>query len=104
MIQSWKRPPLLFVKTNMGDTLRLEKPTEQDHIRDRAQERNTDVEVVVRDSVYVGNRDSMLVQTNTNLTNPTNKKSTIVTSFQIIVLVIALIIVIKNDFRFDVLK
>ena len=46
----------------------------------------------------------MLVQTNTNLTNPTNKKSTIVTSFQIIVLVIALIIVIKNVFRFDVLK
>lgn len=69
-MQSWKRPPLLFVKTNMGDTLRLEKPTERDHIRDRAQERNTDVEVVVRDSVYVGNRDSMLVQTNTNLTVP----------------------------------
>ena len=45
MMQSWKRPPLLFVKTNMGDTLRLEKPTERDHIRDRAQERNTDVEV-----------------------------------------------------------
>ena len=46
-----------------GDTIRMSRIIERDRIRDRAQVRNTDVEVkLVRDTVYVERKDSVKVE------------------------------------------
>ena len=85
-------------RNEAGDTLRLSVVTERDRIRDRAQERNKEVEVqVVRDTVFIEKRDS--VSTTTNLSNPTNKASPVVSGlkwvFWIIIAVIVLTIILK---------
>ena len=82
-----------------GDTLFQSVVT--DRLRGRSRDaiatQKTKVEVV-RDTVIVEKRDSVFVK-NTNLVNPTNKASPVVSSlkwiFAIIVAVIALIIVVK---------
>ena len=81
-----------------GDTLRLSRLTERDRIRDRAQERRKEVEVrVVRDTVFIEKRDS--VSTTTNLANPTNKASPVMSGlkwiFAIIVSLIVLVFILK---------
>ena len=96
-------------ENEQGDTLRLEKVTERDRIRDRAQVRNTDVEVrLIRDTVYVEKRDSVLVKTNTNLANGTNRPSGFIQAlrwiFWILVCVIVLVIIIKVTRLFNYLK
>ena len=98
----------IVVRENeQGDTLRLEKVTERDRVRDRTGFKVQDSRVTIkRDTVYVEHRDSVLVQTNTNLTNPTNKRSTIVSSlkwiFWIIVALAGLIIVIWVALRLKI--
>ena len=63
-------------ESEQGDTLRLEKVTERDRVRDRTGFKVQDSRVTIkRDTVYVEKRDSVLVQTNTNLTNGTNKRA-----------------------------
>lgn len=90
----------IHVRTNeAGDTIRMATVT--DRLRSRGRDaiatQRTKVEVV-RDTVVVEKRDSVFVK-NTNLVNPTNKASPVVSSlkwiFAIIVAVIALIIVVK---------
>ena len=89
----------IVVRENeQGDTLRLEKTMERDRIRDRAQERRKEVEVrVVRDTVFIEKRDS--VSTTTNLSNPTNKASPVMSGlkwiFAIIVSLIVLVFILK---------
>ena len=54
----------IHIHTNeTGDTLKVAKVTERDHIRDRAQVSNKEVEVrMVRDTVYIERRDSTSVK------------------------------------------
>lgn len=84
-----------------GDTIRMSRIIERDRIRDRAQVRNTDVEVkLVRDTVYVERKDSVKVEeTLRQAQGDSSRGSPVVSSlkwiFAIIVAVIALIIVIK---------
>ena len=91
----------IVVRENeQGDTLRLSKVTERDRVRDRTGFKVQDSRVTVkRDTVYVEKRDSVLVKTNTDLTNRTEKGSAIVASlkwvFWIIIALIALVITIK---------
>ena len=87
-------------RNETGDTLKVAQVTERDRIRDRAQVMNKEMEVrVVRDTIYVERRDSVLVKTNTDLTYRTEKGSAIVASlkwvFWIIIALIALMITIK---------
>ena len=50
-------------RNETGDTLRLTQVTERDRVRDRAQLKvNSEKLKVVRDTVYVEKRDSVLVQ------------------------------------------
>ena len=82
-----------------GDTIRMATVT--DRLRARGRDaiavQRTKTEVV-RDTVVVEKRDSVFIK-NTNLANPTNKASPVVSSlkwiFWIIVAVIALIIVVR---------
>ena len=90
----------IHVRTNeAGDTLFQSVVTDRERgrSRDAIATQKTKVEVV-RDTVVVEKRDSVFVK-NTNLVNPTNKASPVVSSlkwiFAIIVAVIALIIVVK---------
>ena len=90
----------IHVRTNeAGDTLFQSVVTDRERgrSRDAIATQKTKVEVV-RDTVIVEKRDSVFVK-NTNLVNPTNKASPVVSSlkwiFAIIVAVIALIIVVK---------
>ena len=90
----------IHLRTNeAGDTLFQSVVTDRERgrSRDAIATQKTKVEVV-RDTVVVEKRDSVFVK-NTNLVNPTNKASPVVSSlkwiFAIIVAVIALIIVVK---------
>ena len=90
----------IHVRTNeAGDTFFQSVVTDRERgrSRDAIATQKTKVEVV-RDTVVVEKRDSVFVK-NTNLVNPTNKASPVVSSlkwiFAIIVAVIALIIVVK---------
>lgn len=56
-----KETVTIVVRENeQGDTLRLEKTTERDRIRDRAQVKEKEERVVVKtDTVYIATRDSV---------------------------------------------
>lgn len=89
---------IVIRENEAGDTLRLSKVTERDRIRDRAQERSKEVEMrVVRDTVFIEKRDS--VSTTTNLSNPTNKASPVVSGlkwvFWIIIALTVLVVILK---------
>ena len=70
-------------RNDRGDTLKLVQITDLTRARSRdnvvAQKVKTEI---VRDTVYVEKTDSVYVQTNTGLTNPTNKKNTFVSSLK----------------------
>jgi len=65
---------ITITKNENGDTLKVIQTTDRTRARDasRMQDRNEKL-TVVRDTVYVERRDSVLVS-NTNLTNQTNEK------------------------------
>ena len=100
----------IHIQTNeAGDTLKVAQVTERDRVRDRTGFKVQDSRVAVkRDTVYVEKRDSVLVQTNTNLTNGTNRPSGFIQAlrwiFWILVCVIVLVIIIKVTRLFNVLK
>lgn len=81
-----------------GDTLKLVQITDRTRASDRAavKEKNEKIKVV-RDTVFIEKRDS--VSTTTNLSNPTNKASPVVSGlkwvFWIIIAVIVLTIILK---------
>ena len=87
-----------------GDTLKLVQITDLTRARSRdnvvAQKVKTEI---VRDTVYIEKTDSVYVQTNTGLTNPTNKKNTFVSSlkwiFWILIGLIGLTITVKVCLR-----
>ena len=90
----------IHVRTNeAGDTLFQSVVTDRERgrSRDAIATQKTKVEVV-RDTVIVEKRDSVFVK-NTNLANPTNKASPVVSSlkwiFWIIIGLIGLIVVLK---------
>lgn len=90
-------------RNDRGDTLRLEKVTDRTRTTDRTAARDKEEKLIVRtDTVYVEKRDSVQV-TNTNLTNPTNKKSNFVSSlrwiFWILCAIVVLIIVVRLGLR-----
>ena len=66
----------ITVQTNeTGDTVKVVQITDRDRARAREAVRDKEERLVVRtDTVYVEKRDSVFVQTDTNLSNPTNKK------------------------------
>ncbi len=82
-----------------GDTVKVSSVTDRERVRrrDAIARQWTKVEVV-RDTVVVEKRDSVFIK-NTNLANPTNKASPVVSSlkwiFWIIVAVIVLMIVVR---------
>ena len=86
-------------RNEIGDTVRVSTVTDRERVRNRdaiaVQRTKTEVQ---RDTVVVEKRDSVFIK-NTNLANPTNKASPVVSSlkwiFWIIVAVIALIIVVR---------
>lgn len=86
-------------RNEIGDTVRVSTVTDRERVRNRdaiaVQRTKTEVQ---RDTVVVEKRDSVYIK-NTNLANPTNKASPVVSSlkwiFWIIVAVIALIIVVR---------
>ena len=95
----------ITVQTNdKGDTLRVNTETDRERIRSKADVRRQKVKTeIVRDTVYIEMRDSVYVQTNTGLTNPTNKKNTFVSSlkwiFWILIGLIGLTITVKVCLR-----
>ena len=95
----------ITVQTNdKGDTLRVNTETDRERIRSKADVRRQKVKTeIVRDTVYIEKTDSVYVQTNTGLTNPTNKKNTFVSSlkwiFWILIGLTALIITVKLCLR-----
>ena len=97
----------IVVRENeQGDTLRLDKVTERDRIRDRAQVVKKEVEVrLVRDTVYVERRDSTSVSTvasdpSTSSVRAPAWLSALKWFFWIIVSLTVLIVVFKLTRRF----
>ena len=95
-------------RNEIGDTLKVAQVTERDRIKNRDRVLDNHEKVVIRtDTVFIEKRNSVLVKTNTDHTNRTEKGATIVTSlkwvFWIIVAVIALIIVIKVSKVFKII-
>ena len=83
-----------------GDTVRVSTITDRTRASSRDRVRDVEIKVVERtDTVYIEKRDSVFVQTDTNLTNPTNKKSGFLTYlkwiFALICAITVLIITIK---------
>ena len=95
-------------RNDNGDTVRISTVT--DRLRGRSRDaiavQRTKTEVKV-DTVYVEKRDSVLVQTNTNLANTTNKPSGFILAlkwiFRILICVIVLVIVFKVTKFFNLL-
>ena len=89
------------------DTVKVERVTDRVTVRDRnakAEKKKEEIRTeIVRDTVYVEKRDSAVVEKNTNITNPTNKKSGFLTYvkwiFALICAVIVLIITVKVCLR-----
>ena len=92
----------ITVQTNdKGDTLRVNTETDRERIRSKADVRRQKVKTeVVRDTVYIEKRDSVFVQTNTALTNPTNKKNTFVSSLKWILALVCAVVVLILVIRF----
>ena len=87
-------------RNDRGDTLKLVQITDLTRARSRdnvvAQKVKTEI---VRDTVYIEKTDSVFVQ-NTNLTNPTNKKNTFVSSLKWITALICAVVVLVVVIRF----
>ena len=89
----------IHIQTNeAGDTIRMSTVTDRDRSRSKADVRSMKEETrVIRDTVYVGKRDSSFVK-NTNFTNGTNRASPVVLTlkwvFWIIIALAGLIITI----------
>ena len=86
-------------RNDKGDTLKVVQVTDRERLSSKTDVRSQKVDVrVVRDTVYIEKRDSVYVE-NTNLTNPTDKKSNFVLSlkwiFFIIIAIIGFIVVIR---------
>ena len=78
--------------------------TDRDRARNREAVRDKEERLVVKtDTVYIEKRDSVFVQTDTNLTNPTNKKPGFLTYlkwiFALTCAIVVLIITIKVCLR-----
>ena len=90
---------IIVDRNETGDTVRVSTVTDRERVRNRdaiaVQRTKTEVQ---RDTVVVEKRDSVYIK-NTNLANPTNKASPVVSSlkwiFWIIVAVTILMIVVK---------
>lgn len=83
-----------------GDTVRVSTITDRTRASSRDRVRDVEIKVVERtDTVYIEKRDSVFVQTDTNLTNPTNKKPGFLTYlkwiFALTCAIVVLIITIK---------
>ena len=83
-----------------GDTVKVVQITDRDRARNREAVRDKEERLVVKtDTVYIEKRDSVYVQTNTNLANPTNKKSGFLMYvkwiFALICAIVVLIITVK---------
>ena len=90
-------------RNDKGDTLKVMQITDRERVSSKADVRSQKVDVrVVRDTVYIEKTDSVFVK-NTNLTNPTNKKNTFVSSlkwiFWILIGLIGLIVTFKVCLR-----
>ena len=86
-------------RNEAGDTVRVSTVTDRERVRDRSAVRAQEKRVEVRvDTVYVEKRDSVYVQ-NTNLANPTNKKSGFLTYikwiFALVFAIVGLVVVIR---------
>ena len=91
---------ITFQTNETGDTVKVVQITDRDRARNREAVRDKEERLVVRtDTVYIEKRDSVFVQTNAGLTNPTNKKNTFVSSLKwicwIIIGLIGLIVTAK---------
>ena len=87
-----------------GDTVRVSTITDRTRASSRDRVRDVEIKVVERtDTVYIEKRDSVFVQTDTNLTNPTNKKPGFLTYvkwiFALTCAIVVLIITIKVCLR-----
>ena len=95
----------ITVQTNeTGDTVKVVQITDRDRARAREAVRDKEERLAVKtDTVYIEKRDSVFVQTDTNLTNPTNKKPGFLTYlkwiFALICAITVLIITIKVCLR-----
>lgn len=81
-----------------GDTMKLVQITDRTRASDRAQVKEKEERVVVKtDTVFIEKRDS--VSTTTNLSNPTNKASPVVSGlkwvFWIIIALTVLVVILK---------
>jgi len=81
-----------------GDTLKVVQITDRTRASDRAAVKEKDEKIkVVRDTVFIEKRDS--VSTTTNLSNPTNKASPVVSGlkwvFWIIIALTVLVVILK---------
>jgi hypothetical protein len=91
----------IVVRENeQGDTLRLEKTTERDRIRDRAQVKEKEERVVVKtDTVYIATRDSVSSSKFQGLRGSSTRASPVVSGlkwvFWIIVAVTVLVVVLR---------
>ena len=91
-------------RNDKGDTLKVVRITDRERLSSKADVRSQKVDVkVVRDTVYIEKTDSVFVS-NTNLTNPTDKKpggfvTTLKWLLWIIIGLIALILTLKVCLR-----
>ena len=90
----------IVVRENeQGDTLRLEKTTERDRFRDRAQVKEKEERVVVKtDTVFIEKRDSVDVRNHSPTSGAASSGGFVASLrwiFWIIIAVIALIVTIK---------
>ena len=88
-------------RNDRGDTLRLTQITDRTRATSRDKAKDVEVKIVEKtDTVYIAVRDSVYVS-NTNLTNPSEKKSNFVSSlkwiFWLLCAIVALIIGGQGD-------
>ena len=90
-------------RNDKGDTLKVVQVTDRERLSSKTDLRSQKVDLrVVRDTVYIEKTDSVYIQ-NTNLANPTNKKSGFLTYikwiFALICAIVVLIITVKVCLR-----
>ena len=91
-------------ENEQGDTVFRSEVTDRDRIRSKADVRSKkEVVRVERDTVYIEQRDTVLVEKNTNFSNGTNKSSNFVSSlkwiFWILCAIVVLIITVRIGLR-----
>ena len=91
-----KETTTITVRENeAGDTLRVSRVTERDRVRDRTHVKSMEVDVrVVRDTVYIAKRDSVLIK-NEEKARASPLLKILKWSFWIVVGLIALTVVLK---------